>query len=108
SVEVTLDELTTAMGFVVGKKAGAMQGQSVTFALTNGGAVVREIHVLVDERAAVVPSLPRAATVTLTMPVGTMTRRSAGRVPLDDDPAIAVDGDEELASRVLRNQTYTL
>ncbi len=108
SVEVTLDELTTAMGFVVGKRAGATQGQSVTFALTDGGSVVREIHVLVDERATVVPSLPDAATVTLTMPVGTMTRRSAGRVPLEDDPAISVDGDEGLASRILRNQTYTL
>ena len=107
-VEVTLDELTTAMGFVVGKKAGAVQGQSVTFALTEGGVVVREIHVLVDGRATVVEALPGAATVTLTMPIGTMTRRSAGRVPLEDDPAISVDGDTDLALRILWNQTYTL
>ena len=108
-VEVTLDELTTAMGFVVGKKAGAADGQSVTFALTDGVAVVRQIHVLVDGRAGVVSSLREPATVTLTMPVGVMARRSAGRVPLDvQDPGIAVDGDVDLAERILRNQTYTL
>ncbi|MEM1335281.1 MAG: maleylpyruvate isomerase family mycothiol-dependent enzyme [Actinomycetota bacterium] len=108
-VEVTLDELTTAMGFVVGKKAGATDGQSVTFALTDDDVVVREIHVLVDGRAGVVSSLPGPATATLTMPVGVMTRRSAGRVPLDvDDPRIAIDGDVDLAANVLRHQTYTL
>ncbi|MEM8618761.1 MAG: maleylpyruvate isomerase family mycothiol-dependent enzyme [Actinomycetota bacterium] len=108
-VEVTLDELTTAMGFVVGKKAGAADGQSVTFALTDDDVVVREIHVLVDGRAGVVSSLPGPATVTLTMPVGVMTRRSAGRVPLSvDDPSVSMVGDAELGTRILRSQTYTL
>ena len=82
-VEVTLDEMTTAMGFVVGKKAGVPQDSRVTFALTDDGSVVREIHVEVGERAAVVPSLDGPATTTLTMPVGVMTRRCAGRVAAD-------------------------
>ncbi|MHC4846672.1 MAG: maleylpyruvate isomerase family mycothiol-dependent enzyme, partial [Planctomycetota bacterium] len=62
--EVMLDEVETALGFVVGKKAGVEQGQSVTFALTDDGSVVREIHVAVGERAAVVESLPGPATTT--------------------------------------------
>ncbi len=109
AVEVTLDEMATALGFVVGKKAGATTGQSVTFALTDGGAVVRSMHVLVGERAAVVPELDGQATVTLTMPVGVMTRRSAGRVASDALlDQVQIEGDAELASRILGNQAYTI
>jgi uncharacterized protein (TIGR03083 family) len=109
AVEVVLDEMATALGFVVGKKAGASAGQSVTFALTDGGAVVRELHVEVGDRAAVVPALSGAATVKLTMPIGVMTRRCAGRVGPDDLlDQVVIDGDLALASRILANQSYTI
>jgi uncharacterized protein (TIGR03083 family) len=109
AVEVVLDEMATALGFVVGKKAGAAPGQSVTFALTDGGAVVRELHVEVGERAAVVPALRGTPTVVLTMPVGVMTRRCAGRVAPDAllDQVI-IHGDLALASKILENQSYTI
>jgi uncharacterized protein (TIGR03083 family) len=106
---VELDEMATALGFVVGKKAGAAAGQSVTFALTDGGVVVRELHVEVTERAAVVAALSGPATVTLTMPIGVMTRRCAGRVGADELlDQIAIDGELGLASRILENQVYTI
>jgi uncharacterized protein (TIGR03083 family) len=109
AVEVVLDEMETALGFVVGKKAGAITGQSVTFALTDGGTVVREMHVEVADRAAVVPALSGPATVVLTMPVGVMTRRCAGRVGADDLlDQVAIDGDATLAARILENQSYTI
>jgi len=109
AVEVVLDEMATALGFVVGKKAGAAAGQSVTFALTDGGAVVRELHVDVGERAAVVPTLPDPATVVLTMPVGVMTRRCAGRVAPDALlDQVVIDGDLALAASILENQAYTI
>ena len=109
AVEVVLDEMATALGFVVGKKAGASAGESVTFALTDGGAVVRELHVEVGERAAVVAALSGPATVVLTMPVGVMTRRCAGRVGPDDLlDQVVIDGDLLLASRILDNQSYTI
>jgi uncharacterized protein (TIGR03083 family) len=109
AVEVVLDEMSTALGFVVGKKAGAAPGQSVTFALTDGGAVVRELHVEVGERATVVPALSGAPTVVLTMPVGVMTRRCAGRVAPDALlEQVAIDGDLALASKILENQSYTI
>jgi uncharacterized protein (TIGR03083 family) len=109
AVEVVLDEMETALGFVVGKKAGATSGQRVTFALTDGGAVVREVHVEVAERAAVVPALSGPATVVLTMPVGVMTRRCAGRVGPDDLlDQVVIDGDVALAARILENQSYTI
>jgi uncharacterized protein (TIGR03083 family) len=109
AVDVVLDEMATALGFVVGKKAGATPGQSVTFSLTDGGSVVRQLHVEVAERAAVVVSLSSPATVVLTMPVGVMTRRCAGRVGPDDLlDQIVIDGDLSLASRILENQSYTI
>jgi uncharacterized protein (TIGR03083 family) len=109
AVDVVLDEMATALGFVVGKKAGAVAGQSVTFALTDGGSVVRELHVEVGERAAVVPALSAPATVVLTMPVGVMTRRCAGRVGPDDLlDQVVIDGDLALAAKILENQSYTI
>jgi uncharacterized protein (TIGR03083 family) len=109
AVDVTLDEMATAMGFVVGKKAGAETGQSVTFALTGGDSVVREINVEVVDRAAVVDELSGPPTVKLTMPIGVMTRRCAGRVGPDDLlDEIAIDGNLDLASRILENQSYTI
>jgi uncharacterized protein (TIGR03083 family) len=109
AVEVTLDEMATALGFVVGKKAGAASGDRVTFALTDGGAIVREFHVEVGERAAVVAELSGPATLTLTMPVGVMTRRCAGRVGPDGLlDQVAIDGDSDLAARILGNQAYTV
>ena len=38
-VEVTIDEMAAAMGFAVGKRAGAPDGSSVTFDLTDMGEV---------------------------------------------------------------------
>lgn len=109
ALDVVLDEMATALGFVVGKKAGATSGQRVTFALTDGGVIVRELHVEVGERAAVVPALSGQATVVLTMPVGVMTRRCAGRVGPDDLlDQVVIDGDLSLASRILENQSYTI
>jgi len=109
AVDVTLDEMATALGFVVGKKAGTGASQRVTFALTERGVVVREFHVEVGDRAAVVPELSGPATVVLTMPVGVMTRRCAGRVGPDDLlDQVVIDGDLELASKILANQSYTI
>jgi len=109
AVEVVLEEMSTALGFVVAKKAGAVSGQSATFALTDGGALVREIHVEVGERATVVPTLAAPATVVLTMPVGVMTRRCAGRVGADELlDQVVIDGDLALAARILENQSYTI
>jgi uncharacterized protein (TIGR03083 family) len=107
--DVTLDEMATALGFVVGKKAGATAGQRVTFALTDAGTVVRVFNVEVGDRAVVVPELSAPADVVLTMPIGVMTRRCAGRVGPDGLlDQVVIDGDLELASKILANQSYTV
>lgn len=107
AVEVTLDELTTAMGFVVGKRAGVPQGESVTFELTGSGA--RTIHVVVGERAAVVESLDAPASVTIRAPVLQFTRLCGGRSPVEPvRELIDVVGDLDLGERVLANLAYTV
>ena len=109
AVEVTLDEMTTAMGFLVGKRAGATEGQSVSFVLTDGGVPVRTVNVAVDGRAAVVDQLAGPATSTLTLPVGTMTRLCAGRVDLAAvRDRVSVAGDVDLGERVLGALNYTI
>lgn len=107
-VELVLDEMATALGFVVGKRAGAPDGSSVTFALT--GEAAREIHVRVDGRAAVVPTLDAPATATLTTDVHTFSRLAGGRTrwaAIDQD-LVTISGDPTLAARVLENVAYTI
>lgn len=107
-VEVTLDELETALGFVVGKRAGVETGKSVRFELTDSTAVVRVVDVEVAERAGVVDELVDP-TVTIRLPVGSMMRLSAGRAALDAHrDRIRLDGDVELGERVLGNLNYTI
>jgi uncharacterized protein (TIGR03083 family) len=101
-VDVTLDELAGALGYVVAKKAGAPKGSSVTFDL--GG---RKLHVQVEDRAAVVEALPAPATTTLGMSVGTFSRLAGGRI----DPGLAtvhLQGDAELGRRIVENLAYTI
>lgn len=109
AVEVTLDEMATAMGFVVGKRAGATDGQSVTFELTERDSVVRTFHVVVDGRATVVDRFDDGATSAVRLPVGVMTRLCAGRVGLDVlRDRIEVSGDLDLGDRVVAALNYTV
>jgi uncharacterized protein (TIGR03083 family) len=107
AVAVTLDEVTTALGFVVGKRAGVPQGCTVTFELT--GSSGRAIHVEVGERASVVDRLDEPATVTITVPVLEFTRLCGGRVAFEAvRHEVAVAGDADLAAKILSNLTYTI
>lgn len=106
AVEVALDELTTAMGFVVGKKAGATEGQSVRLQLT--GDAARTIDVRVDGRAAVVDDLTDPTT-TITMPVERWFRLASGRAAGDPGhPDVVIEGDRVLGEAVVRNAAYTI
>ncbi len=106
AAEAMLDEMTTAMGFVVGKKAGATEGQSVRLQLT--GATERTIDVRVDGRAAVVDDLDDPTT-TVTLPMPLWVRFAAGRKAGDPaHPDVTIDGDETLGRSVVENAAYTI
>ncbi len=106
AVDVALDELTGAMGFVVGKKAGATEGQSVRLELT--GADPRTIDVRVDGKATVVDDLEEPTT-TVTIPTLLWFRYAAGRRPGDPtDEHVTISGDQDLGRRVVENAAYTI
>jgi uncharacterized protein (TIGR03083 family) len=105
--ESSVDEVVKALGFIIGKRAGAPDGAAVTIQLT--GPVHRSIHVVVDGRAKVVPALDRPATATLGISSTLFMRLAGGRV--DPGPhvvEVSRDGDLELAERVARNLAFTI
>jgi uncharacterized protein (TIGR03083 family) len=105
--EITVDEITLALGFIAGKKAGAPEGATVTIDLTGG--VTRTIHVAVDGRASVVDRLESPADVTLRLASGLFIRVAGGRV----DPEVAISrteltGDRDLGTRVMTALPFTI
>lgn len=106
AVDVSLDEHATALGFIVGKKAGATEGQSVRFHLT--GDTERTVDVRVDGRATVVDDLSDPTT-TITIPTLLWFRYAAGRRPADASRHdVTIEGDMDLGRRVLANAAYTI
>lgn len=105
--ELSVDEITAALGYIVGKRAAAPNGSSVTFHLT--GPVERTIHVLVDGRAAVVDSLDGPSTATLVSPSSLFARLCGGRTPVASRIGeIRFEGDVELAQRVAHALPFTI
>ena len=63
--QAAINEVEQSLGYIVGKRVGAVDGSSVTFELT--GPVERVVNVLVtDGRAQIVESLRTRATTTIT------------------------------------------
>ncbi|CAM3716019.1 maleylpyruvate isomerase family mycothiol-dependent enzyme [Kibdelosporangium persicum] len=105
--EMSLDEISVALGYIVGKKAKAPQGSSVTFDLD--GPVRRRLHVQVDGRATVVPQLAGEATATLTMSSTVFTRLAGGRMPVElGFGRTTVKGDADLAEKVAFALPFTI
>lgn len=100
--EQALNEISSALGFVVGKKAGLPDGSSVSFELGNG----RALHVVVEGRAAVVEQPPANPSVRIQLPLGTFTRLCGGRAA--DHSAITFHGDQQLGKQVLDNLAFVI
>lgn len=99
-----LDEMTLALGFVVGKRAAAPAGSTVRFELT--GPSGRRIDVEVGDRARVVEAVAGTPTVTLTMPALLFTRLCCGRGP--DPSGVRVEGDVGLGRAVVAGLGYMI
>jgi uncharacterized protein (TIGR03083 family) len=98
----------SAIGFVVGKRAGAPDGSSVVFDLVGGP--VHGFNVVVDGRAKVVDEAPADPTVRITLPFLAFVALCGGRWDQADARArggIEIEGDEVLATRVLDNLAFT-
>jgi uncharacterized protein (TIGR03083 family) len=106
--ETALGHFTTALGFVVGKKAGAPQGSSVVFDIT--GPTPRRYSVVVDGRARLVDPATDDPTVTIALPLTSFVALGGGRWSAEEARAaggLEVSGDTDLGERVLANMGFT-
>ncbi len=105
--EASLDEVVGALGYIVGKRAGLGQGTTVTLRLT--GPVRRDLHVAVEQRAAVVDGLDGPATVTVSLPSSLFLRLAGGRVePEAVLDQVALEGDRAQGRQLVTHLAYTI
>jgi uncharacterized protein (TIGR03083 family) len=105
--ELALSEVTGALGYLVGKKAAAPAGSSVTIELT--GPVHATHHVAVQGRAALVDELPGPATVTVRLSSNLLARLAGGRVPVAGRLGeITFEGDADLGARIAHALPFTI
>jgi uncharacterized protein (TIGR03083 family) len=104
AAEIALEEAAQALGYIVGKRAAAPDGAVVRFELT--GPVRRRLSVVVDGRARLTDEPDGDPTAVLRMPSSTFMRLSGGRT--NDRTGVEVDGDRELAGRILDNLAFTI
>lgn len=100
-----------ALGYVVGKLAGAPPGSTVVFEITGAHPIVAAISVPPEGRAVLLDAAPDAPTTTLTLDRRTFTRLAGGRWTGDHARAhgsVAVAGDRELGNRVVDNLAFTI
>jgi uncharacterized protein (TIGR03083 family) len=105
--EVVLDELSSAMGYVVGKQANFPEGSSVRINLR--GPMSHRWDIAVTDRARVVDQLSGEPTVTITMPGATFCRIAGGRREWNHPwvrSAIVVYGDHDLGDQLLANLAF--
>ena len=104
---VALSEAASALGYIVGKRAAAPDGATVTIELT--GPEHLTWHVLVDGRARLVDTLPGPATAAVHLTSDLFRKLAGGRVPAAEHLAeVAVDGDQDLGRRVALALPFTI
>lgn len=107
-VDLAVREPLSALGYIVGKKAGLPRGTTVSLRLT--GPVNETVHVAVGDRARIVEELDDEPTAAIALPAVLFLRLTGGRVdpmPYVGD-SITFAGDAELAARLATNLAFTI
>lgn len=104
--QASATQLMPGLGKIVGKGASAQPGESVRFIVTEPG-VVFDVAIVVgdDGRARMVESVEEP-TATLTMPYESFILATCGRAA-EWRSTVVVEGDDDLADRVLSSMTLT-
>jgi uncharacterized protein (TIGR03083 family) len=107
AAERSLDEVTGALGYIIGKRGRAPEGSSVLITLT--GPVARELRVVTSGRAKVVGEFEGEPSASLALTSSLFLRLAGGR----EDPQAALDrielgGDVSLASQLATNLAFTI
>lgn len=106
--EAAVEEVQRMLGYVVGKRAGAAPGSTVTFELV--GPVYQTIHMAVDDRAEVVDHLDTTPTTTVRLSSSLLLRLSGGRLSMLPDRlgGLEFEGDLDLARRIVAGLSFTV
>jgi uncharacterized protein (TIGR03083 family) len=104
--QVALASFSTALPYLVAKKAAAPAGASVLYQVSGPFGFTRWVTVDENGRGAVSDPRPGRPTVSLTMDTSTFTRLCAGRIPATD-AAVSIDGDPDLGARLLTSMNMT-
>lgn len=108
AIAFCLEEVATALGMVVGRRAGIPEGHRVRIELTGPAATTYLLEV--TDRARPVEALDGEATVGITLPTQLFLRLTAGRS--DPEPFVGTDvtlsGDEALARQLATNLAFTI
>ena len=102
-----LDEVVLALGYIIAKHGRAPDGSSVLITLS--GPVERDLHVVVDGRARVVPAIDGEPTASLDLSSSLFLRLAGGRE--DAEAAlgrIRFGGDQALGRQLATNLAYTI
>ena len=106
AARLTLDEMVTTMGYVVGKLGKAPDGSRVAIELT--GPLARTIRVAVDGRARVVDDFgDEKPTSTIRLDGVLFTRLAGGRAK-PGAGGVELSGDQEVAARIVEHLNYTI
>ncbi len=108
ATQLSLDEITATMGYVVGKRAKAPEGSRILFELT--GPVSRNIRVSVDGRARPVDDFGgQAPTATIRLDGLQFTRLSGGRPMSASRPQqVELTGDKVVGAQVVENLNFVI
>ncbi len=107
AARLALDEMSTSMGFVVGKLGKAPDGARVAIELS--GPLERTIRVAVDGRASLVDAFDAAPTTTIRLDGVQFTRLAGGRAMIAGrSTAVEIDGDAEVGRRIVDKLAYVI
>jgi uncharacterized protein (TIGR03083 family) len=102
-------EVTSKLGYIVGKKAGAPDGTTVVFDIV--GSLPMILPVFVDGRARILDREPSERDVTIHLDTETYNALGCGRWTAQqalDTGRARVEGDIELGVRVLESMAFTI
>ncbi len=100
-----------ALGYVVGKKAGAPPNTTVVFEITGPSPLSASIAVPPEGRARLLDAPPASPTARITMDRRTFTRLAGGRWSGEHARTrgtVHLDGDLDLGNRVVDNLAFTI
>lgn len=105
----SVQQVTNALGYIVGKKAGAPDGTTIVFDIV--GSIPMILPVFVDGRARILDREPSDRTATIHLDTETYNALGCGRWSGEQtlaDGKATVTGDVELGRRVLTNMAFTI